>query len=356
MEQKNDKNNYPDYIEKIFEFVAPPGQTQERVDVFLTNNIRNATRNKVQKAIEEGAVTINGKPTKPNKKIKPGDKIKCIMFKPPPIELVPENIPLKIEYEDDYLMVVNKPSGMVTHPAFGNRYGTLVNAVLYYLGYRENIAVESVDNEDVDDEYLFTSEKIRPGIVHRLDKETSGLLLISKSPEVHEKLSRQFAERKVNKYYRALVWGKFPNSHDIIESNIGRSKRDRKLFAVVKNEGKSAKTEFWVEKSFLYMSFVKIKLWTGRTHQIRVHFAHSNHPIVGDKQYGGDSIRNGGNNQEFKHIATKILENTDGQMLQAYSLEFTHPITNKKILVETELPENFKSVEKLLFDFDIIYG
>ena len=356
MEEQNDRNNYPDYIEKIYEFVLPPGQTPERIDVFLTNNIRNATRNKVQKAIEEGAVTINGKQVKANKKIKPGDKIKCIMFKPPPIELVPENIPLKIEYEDDYLMVVNKPSGMVTHPAFGNRYGTLVNAVLYYLGYRENISVETDNDEDSEDEYIFQSDKVRPGIVHRLDKETSGLLLISKSPEIHEKLARQFAERKVNKLYKALIWGKFPDDHNIFESNIGRSKRDRKLFAVVKNEGKTAKTEFWVEKRYLYMSLVRIKLWTGRTHQIRVHFSHSNHPLVGDKQYGGDTIRFGGNNQEFKKIGAKILENTDGQMLHAYSLEFTHPVTNKKMLIESELPSNFANAIEILNEFDFKYG
>jgi 23S rRNA pseudouridine1911/1915/1917 synthase len=356
MENHIEKENYPDYIEKIYEFEVSPGQASERLDVFLTTNIRNATRNKVQKAIEEGSVTINGKTAKSNKRIKAGDMVKCVLLKPPPIELVPENIPLKIEYEDDYLLVVNKPSGMVTHPAFGNRYGTLVNAVLYHLGYRETIPVEAEQDDEFVEELIFTSDKVRPGIVHRLDKETSGLLLISKNPEIHSQLAKQFAERKVEKIYRALLWGKFPKEHDIYESNIGRSKRDRKLFAVVKNEGKFAKTEFWVEKPYLYMSLVKIKLWTGRTHQIRVHFNHNNHPLVGDRQYGGDTVRFGGNNQTFKHLAMKILENTQGQMLHACSLEFDHPVTGKRILIESELPDNFQSAIEKLDDFQMDFG
>ncbi len=356
MELNKEKENYPELIERVFEFEVSSGQATERLDVFLTTNIRNATRNKVQRSIEEGSVTINGKPAKSNKRIKAGDKIKCVLLKPPPIELVPEDIPLKIEYEDDYLLVVNKPSGMVTHPAFGNRYGTLVNAVLYHLGFRETIPVKAEEDDDFAEELIFTTDLIRPGIVHRLDKETSGLLLISKNPEIHSELAKQFAERKVEKIYRALLWGKFPKEHDIYESNIGRSKRDRKLFAVLKDEGKFAKTEYWVEKAYLYMSLVKIKLWTGRTHQIRVHFTHNNHPLVGDKQYGGDTVRFGGNNQTFKHLAMKVLNNTDGQMLHACSLEFVHPVTGEKMLIESELPDNFNTAIEKLDKFQYDFG
>ncbi len=359
MADNNVKNNHPDYIEKIFEFEVTPGQAGERVDVFLTRNIRNATRNKVQKAIESGTVEVNGKTVKSNKRLNTGDKVRCVLMKPPPIELLPEDLPLQIEYEDEHLLVVNKPSGMVTHPAFGNRYGTLVNAVLYHLGYREAIKIESDDDDDNDNELgseIILSDKVRPGLVHRLDKETSGLLLITKNPEIQPLIAKQFAERKVVKLYKALVWGKFDKEHDVFESNIGRSKRDRKLFAVVKNEGKPAKTEFWVEKRFMYMSLVKIKLWTGRTHQIRVHFSHVNRPLVGDIQYGGDTVRMGGNNIEFRKVAAKILENTVGQMLHAYSLEFEHPVTQKRILIEASLPDNFDKAIELLNDFDLIYG
>ncbi len=357
MNDETVKNNYPEYIEKVFEFEVTPGQAGERVDVFLTRNIRNATRNKVQKAIEGGTVTVNDKNVKSNKKLNAGDKVRCVLMKPPPIELLPENIPLHIEYEDEHLLIVNKPSGMVTHPAFGNRYGTLVNAVLYHLGFRESIKIEpeTEDDEDLEQEILL-SDKVRPGLVHRLDKETSGLLLITKNPEIQPLIAKQFYDRKIVKLYKALVWGRFKNEHDIIESNIGRSKRDRKLFAVVKNEGKPAKTEFWVEKRFMYMSLVKIKLWTGRTHQIRVHFSHMNRPLVGDEQYGGDTVRIGGNNTEFRKVAAKILENTQGQMLHAYSLEFEHPVTKKRMLVESSLPENFNYAMELLNDFDLVHG
>ena len=344
-EHDSEKLNYPDYIEKIFRFDISSGQTPERLDTFLTNNIRNATRTKVQKAIDEGFVTINGKPSKANKKIQPGYIVECRLMKPPPIQLVPENIPLNIVYEDDSLMVVNKPAGMVTHPAFGNRYGTLVNAVLYHIGLRESINIEINDDEDEGNEegHIFDSDEIRPGVVHRLDKDTTGLLVISKNPVVHAFLADQFFKRTVTRFYYALVWGDVKDDHGFIEGNLGRSPRDRKLFTIVKKDGKPAKTEYWVLNRYQNMTLLKIKLWTGRTHQIRVHFSCNNHPIVGDKDYGGDIIKLGGQNRDFKSNIERILKNINRQMLHAKVLGFVHPISKLELYFESDLPDDFQN-------------
>jgi 23S rRNA pseudouridine1911/1915/1917 synthase len=346
----NDKNNYPEYIEKVFRFQISSGQTPERIDIFLANNIRNATRTKVQKAIEEGFVSINGKPTKSNKKLFPGNIVECKLYKPPPIELVPENIPLNILFEDDLLIVVNKPAGMVTHPAFGNRYGTLVNAVLYHLGFRESIQIEAIadDDDSLDEGLIFDSDAIRPGVVHRLDKDTTGLLVVSKNPVVHAFLADQFFHRTVTRFYYALVWGKFSDDHGVIEGNIGRSPRDRKLFAIVKKDGKPAKTEYWVLDRFEYMTLLKIKLWTGRTHQIRVHLSSNNHPVVGDVSYGGNIIKYGGQDKQFYSKAINILDHIKRQMLHAKVLGFMHPSTKEPIIFESELPDDFDNLLKII--------
>lgn len=342
----DEKNNYPDYIENIFELNVPPGQTPQRLDVYLVNNIKNVTRTKVQRAITEGYVTVNGKITRGSKKIQPGDKIVCKLLKPPPIELIPEDIPLDIIYEDDYLILANKPSGMVSHPGFGNRTGTLVNALLFHLGHREKIKIELDDDEDdiSDEGRIFASESIRPGLVHRLDKDTSGIILIAKNPEIHSILAKQFADRKVEKKYIALVWGKFENSAGRIEGDIGRSTLDRKLFAVVKKGGKPATTEYKVIDEFEYTSLVEINLLTGRTHQIRVHFSHIKHPVFGDRQYGGDKIHYGYNNKKLKELYNHCLELTNSQLLHAFSLKFEHPVNKQKMTFHVELPEDFKKI------------
>ncbi len=346
----NEKDNYPEYIEKVFRFHITSGQTPERIDIFLANNIRNATRTKVQKAIEEGFVLIDGKKTKPNKKILPGNLVECKLYKPPPIELVPENIHLDIAFEDNFLIVVNKPAGMVTHPAFGNRYGTLVNAVLYHLGFRESVQIEvnADDDESLDEGLIFDSDAIRPGVVHRLDKDTTGLLVVSKNPVVHAFLADQFFNRTVTRFYYALVWGKFDDDHGVIEGNIGRSPRDRKLFTIVKKDGKPAKTEYWVLNRYENMTLLKIKLWTGRTHQIRVHFSCHNHPVVGDVSYGGNVIKYGGQNKQFYTKAQNILDQAKRQMLHAKVLGFKHPSTKEEIIFESELPEDFNNTLKII--------
>lgn len=235
MERSEDKKNYPDYIEKTYEFIIPAGQRPERVDVFLTEAIPNATRSKVQVAIDAGNVTINGKIHKSSRKIQPGDVVQCLVMKPPPMELLPENIPLDIVYEDEFLLVVNKPAGMVSHPGFGNRYGTLVNALLYHFGQRSAIPIETFDEDETDTEsdddgendYVFNSDAIRPGIVHRLDKDTSGLLVIAKNSVIHAALAKQFFEHTTQREYNAIVWGVVKENEGRIESNIGRSPRER---------------------------------------------------------------------------------------------------------------------------------
>lgn len=347
--------NYPDYIESVFEFKVTAGQTPQRLDIYLVNSIKNATRTKVQKAIDEGFVTINGKVTKGSKKVQPGDLILCKLLKPPPIELIPEDIPLNIIFEDEYLILVNKPSGMVSHPGFGNRCGTLVNALLYHLGHRDRIKIEiEEDEEESNDEgKIFASDSIRPGLVHRLDKDTSGIMLIAKNPEIHSQLAKQFAERTVEKKYLALVWGKFVNKTGRIEGDIGRSSLDRKLFAVVKKGGKTAITEYKVLEEFEYLSLVEVNLLTGRTHQIRVHFSHIKHPVFGDIPYGGNKIVYGYNNKKLRELYTECLKMTNSQQLHSFSLSFQHPITKQRMKFEAELPITFSDIIQKLIKSNI---
>ncbi|MFP4529046.1 MAG: RluA family pseudouridine synthase [Candidatus Kapaibacterium sp.] len=347
---ENIKDNYPDYIEKIFEFEITPGQRPLRLDVYLTSAILNASRTKVQRAISEGMVTINGQPARANRKIRPGDRIVCKLLKPPPIELVPEDIPLDIYYEDEHLMVVNKPAGMCSHPGFGNRFGTLVNALLWHFGRRDSIALDfdDEDESDASEGEVYASEDVRPGIVHRLDKDTSGLLVIAKNSTIHAKLADQFAMRTTEREYNAVVWGTPDPPEGRITGDIGRSPRDRKLFAVVRRDGKFAATNYSVIESWPYNSLIKLRLETGRTHQIRVHCQHIGHPVFGDPDYAGASIIRGGNNPQFRAAAHKALKIASRQMLHAKSLGFTHPVSNDFLRFESELPEDMLSVIDLL--------
>jgi 23S rRNA pseudouridine1911/1915/1917 synthase len=352
----DDKLNYPDYVEKEFRFKVAKGQAPERIDQYLTKYIYNATRNRVQIAIDNGNVTVNGKVAKSSRKVQPNDEIICNIMKAPPIELLPENIPLDIIFEDEYLLVVNKPPGMCTHPGFGHRYGTLVNAVLYHFGLRNSIQIQPDDDDDEDDEddedekidvisegEIFASDSIRPGIVHRLDKDTSGLLVIAKNPQVHAKLAAQFADRTTEKEYNAIVWGNVKEDSGTITGNIGRSSRDRKLFTVVKKDGKFAKTDFTVLERYKFATLVKLILHTGRTHQIRVHLSHIKHTIFGDTAYGGDkNLFNG--LPEINKTANTCLKLVNRQLLHARTLGFRHPVTNEFMTFHSDLPDDFKKV------------
>ena len=309
-----------------FKIVVPAGKKKERLDVFLTNHVENATRNKVQRAIDEGAVLVDGKQAKPSHQVAPGEIIHVTLQRPPPQEALPENIPLQIVYEDNDLLVVNKPAGMVTHPAYGNYTGTLVNALLHHCNRLSTL-----------------NNATRPGIVHRLDKDTSGLMVIAKTDLAHAKLARQFAERTIRREYWAIVWGQFKEKNGIIETLLGRSKSDRKKMAVVK-EGKTAITEYTVLERFPYLSLVRLKLQTGRTHQIRVHLAHINHPVFGDPTYNGRHIVVGPGTSTQKSEVRQLLALLHRQALHAKTIGFLHPSTRDPLFFDSDLPMDMHTI------------
>lgn len=312
--------------EKKYLFDIPEGKKKERLDLFLTNCIENATRSRIQKLISAQFVIVNEKVVKSNYQILPGDKIEVtIPISPRPDKIEAENIPIEITYEDDYLLVVNKPSGIVVHPAFGNFTGTLVHALLYH-------------TENLSD---FNSPE-RPGIVHRLDKDTSGLLLVAKDPWVHAQLAKQFSNRTITREYWAVCWGILKEKEGSIIGNIARSKRDRKIFTVTENEGKYAETLFQEIEQYEFASLIKLKLKTGRTHQIRVHMNHINHPIFGDPTYGGRKIVYGSNLPKIKARVDNLLTIINRQALHAKTIGFVHPKTNEKLIFNSELPEDMK--------------
>lgn len=345
-DEKKDSKNYPEYIQHTYEFLVPAGQKPERLDAFLARSIHNATRTKVQKAIDDNAVLLNGHPIKASRKIQPGDTVVCHVMKPPPLELVPENIPLEILFEDDDLLVVNKPAGMVTHPGYGNRYGTLVNALLYHFGVREAQVVESDDEEEeeTDEGLLYQSDVVRPGIVHRLDKDTSGILVVAKHAHAHAMLARQFAERTAKREYQAIVWGKFKSNTGAIEGTIGRSSRDRKVFAMVNRGGKYAATDYRVIEEFDFLTLLSLSLRTGRTHQIRVHCSHIGHPLFSDTPYGGSATPYNGSMAKHKQRVANLLELMPRHALHAKTLAFRHPTTGAWLEFDSELPADFRAL------------
>ena len=308
-------------------------QTPMRIDVYLAQQVENATRNKVQEAIAEHRVLVNGKTIKSNYRIKSLDSIEVTFLRPPAPELAPEDIPIDIIYEDEDLMVVNKASDMVVHPAFGNWTGTLANAILHHIGKEAG----DLDCSDM-----------RPGIVHRLDKNTSGLIIIAKNSTALHRLARQFANRQVEKKYQAIVWGVPEPAKGLIKTNIGRSVRNRKVMTSYPFEGKDGKTaitEYRVQQSLCYFSLVEVTLHTGRTHQIRVHMQHLGHPILGDETYGGSSIRNLPFSKSESFV-NNLLETIPRQALHAESLTFTQPTTSEKLSFTAPLPEDMLTALK----------
>lgn len=311
--------------EKKFRFEIPEGKRKERLDVFLTHSIENSTRTKIQYLIKNEFVLVNGKVVKPSYQLIPGDVVEVrIPVKPRPAQTLPEPIPLDIVYEDDDLIIVNKPAVMVVHPALGNYTGTLVNALLYHT---KNLSKAN----DVD----------RAGIVHRIDKNTSGLLVVAKNDVAHSKLAKQFAAHSIDREYWAIVWGHFKTPEGIIETKIGRSKSDRKKFAVVE-DGKHAITHYYVLEEFEYLTLVRLKLKTGRTHQIRVHLSHINHPVFGDPTYGGRKIHYSNITSRIKQEVENFLEIMKRQALHAKTLGFIHPSTNQFVQFDSDLPDDMK--------------
>lgn len=315
------------------EIIVPPGKKKERLDVFLANHIENATRNKVQRAIEEGTVRINGKKTRSSHHVNPGEVIHITLPKSPPQKAVPEDIPLDILYEDEDLLVINKPAGMVTHPAHGNHTGTLVNALLYHCNHLSTL-----------------NDETRPGIVHRLDKDTSGVMVIAKTDFAHAFLAKQFSGRTISREYWAIVWGRFKEQKGVIEARLGRSKSDRKKMAVV-SDGKQSTTEYNVIEQFEYLSLVSLKLRTGRTHQIRVHLAHFNHPVFGDPTYNGRSIAAGPGTAKQKSEVQLLLKIISRQALHAKTLGFVHPKSLSRMFFDSPLPADFLSISTILTKF-----
>jgi 23S rRNA pseudouridine1911/1915/1917 synthase len=305
------------------------GQEPLRIDRFLQNRIENATRNKIQKAIGEGHVLVNGKPVKSNYKIKPGDQIVAYSdTDPESYDIVPEPLPLNIVYEDDDVLVINKPAGLVVHPGCGNPNGTLINGVAWHLKQQQ---------PDLEESTL-----PRFGMVHRIDKNTSGLLLLAKSDKAAVDLANQFFDHTVDRKYVALVWGNLEADEGTIRGHVGRHQRFRKIMTVYPDGeyGKEAITHFRVIERMNYVTLVECRLETGRTHQIRVHMQHIGHPLFHDDTYGGDRIVKGTVFAKYKQFVENCFQVCPRQALHAMTLGFTHPRTRQRMLFESKLPDD----------------
>ncbi|MEI7471158.1 MAG: RluA family pseudouridine synthase [Chitinophagaceae bacterium] len=321
--------------EELFEkltITIDKGQEPIRIDKFLMQRIEGATRNKVQQAIENEMVLVNEKPIKNNYKIKPGDKL--IVFdnkEPGHSDIVPQDIPLVIEYEDEDILIINKPAGMVVHPGSGNPDGTLVNGVAHYL-LKQNPSLDE-------------NELSRFGLVHRIDKNTTGLLVMAKTPKAMNDLAKQFFNHTVHRRYMALVWGDFEEQEGTIRGHVGRHQRFRKLFTTYPDgeHGKEAVTHYKVLESFNYVTLVECRLETGRTHQIRVHMQHKGHPLFNDDFYGGDKIVKGTVFTKYKQFVENCFDLCPRQALHAKELGFTHPTTRKEMFFSSEIPADMQA-------------
>jgi 23S rRNA pseudouridine1911/1915/1917 synthase len=318
--------------EKKYRFELSDNKKKERLDVYLTNSIENATRSRVQKLIEAGYVLVNGKMGKSNYIVHSNDIIEVsIPVSPRPEKTEPEEIPIDVVFEDEYLMLINKPPGMVVHPSYANWSGTLVNALLFHSKNLSSV-----------------NEAGRPGIVHRIDKDTSGLLVIAKDDWTHAQLAAQFAKHSIEREYWTVAWGLFKEKKGEISSNIMRSKSDRKKFAHSSTEGKTALTYYEVIEEFEFTTLLKLHLKTGRTHQIRVHLASLRHPVFGDKTYGGNVIIYGSSLPGMKNRVENLLKIMPRQALHAKTLGFIHPHSKDFMKFETNLPEDMLTlIEKL---------
>ncbi|BDQ11781.1 RluA family pseudouridine synthase [Sediminibacterium sp. TEGAF015] len=319
------------YERKVF--VVDKGQEPYRIDKWVQMHMEGATRNKVQQGIEAGFLTVNGKTVKSNYKIKPGDEIVLMsLVNPEHTVLKEEPIPLNIVYEDDALMVINKPANMVVHPGVGNFSGTLLNGVAFYLRQQ---------NPNLNEESL-----PRFGLVHRIDKNTTGLIVLAKTGEAAAHLAKQFFNHTVSRKYTALVWGNVEAEEGTINAHIARHKQHRKMFdAYPEGEtGKHAITHYKVLEKFNYVTLVECQLETGRTHQIRVHMKHIGHTLFNDFEYGGDKILKGTIYTKYKQFVDNCFEICPRCALHATTLGFIHPVTGKEIFFETELPQDMKQV------------
>jgi 23S rRNA pseudouridine1911/1915/1917 synthase len=314
-----------------FRFKADPGQSPLRIDKYLFNKLESTSRSRIQAAASAGSVLVNNTAVKPNYRVKPGDSITIVLPNPPhSFELIPEEIPLDIVHEDEDVIVVNKQAGMVVHPGHGNYTGTLVNALMYHLR----------DNK------LFSSGEERPGLVHRIDKNTSGLLVVAKNEKALNRLANQFFHKTSKRTYLALVWGNMEKEEGTIRGNIGRNPRNRIQMHVFPDgdRGKEAVTHYRVLERLGYVNLVECRLETGRTHQIRVHFHYIAHPLFNDPEYGGDRILKGTTFTRYKQFVENCFALLPGQALHAGTLGFIHPSSGKEVQFEAPLPAGFEDV------------
>ena len=314
-----------------FRFVADKGQTLLRVDKFLVARMEKSSRNRIQQAAEAGCILVNGKAVKSNYRVKPLDVVSIVMDRPRyELEIIAEDIPLEIVYEDEHLLVVNKPAGLVVHPGHGNYHGTLVNALAYH--FKDN------PDYDVNDP--------RMGLVHRIDKDTSGLLVVAKTPNAKTSLGKQFFDKTTKREYVAVVWGVPSPEIGRIEGHIGRSLKDRLQMAVFPggDYGKHAVTHYEVLESLGYVSVVKCRLETGRTHQIRVHMKHIGHPLLADARYGGDEILRGTTSAKYRQFVNNCFALCPRQALHARTLGFVHPETGEEMFFSAPVPDDMTAM------------
>ncbi len=320
-----------DALYEHFALMVDKGQSPMRIDRFLATHIMNCSRSRIQAAADCGNVLVDGRPVKSSYKIKPSERITIVMPYPKrDTTLVPQNIPINIVYEDDDLLIVDKAAGMVVHPGHGNWDGTLVNALAYHLSESE----------------MFDGGDIRAGLVHRIDKNTSGLLVVAKNEFAHAFLAHQFFEHTITRRYVALVWGNFDGDEGTIDANIGRSRKDPMNMAAYPDgsEGKHAVTHYRVLKRYGYVTLVECRLETGRTHQIRVHMEYIGHPLFNDERYGGDRILKGTTFSKYKQFVENCFALMPRHALHAKSLGFIHPATRKEVYFESALPDDFHAV------------
>ena len=314
-----------------FRFKVDPGTELLRMDRYLTNLIAHVSRNRIQEAAKAGCILVNGRPEKSNYRVHPNDVISILLPRPPrEFEIIPQDIPLDIMYEDDDLIIINKPAGMVVHPAFGNYDGTLVNALTYHF--------QGKKDKDGND--------IKPLLLHRIDKNTSGVLVVAKSEEAQIKLAANFFDHTIDRKYRALVWGDFKEDEGTVIGNVGRNPLNRLVMTVFPDgeQGKHAVTHYRVVERFGYVTLIECQLETGRTHQIRVHMKYIGHPLFNDESYGGDQILKGTTFTKYKQFISNCFKLMPRQALHAKSLGFTHPVTGKYMMFDSEMPTDFAAV------------
>ena len=321
----------PAELYEHFRVVVDKGQSQVRVDKYLFERLVNSSRNRIQKAADAGLIMANGKPVKSSYKVKPCDVLTVMMDRPRyDNDIIPEDIPLDIVYEDNDLMVVNKPAGLVVHPGCGNYHGTLVNAIAWHL--KDNPKYDPNDPQ--------------VGLVHRIDKDTSGLLVVAKPPDAKTHLGLQFYNKTTKRKYNALVWGVVENNEGTIEGNIGRNPKDRMQMAVLSDpaQGKHAVTHYRVLERLGYVTLVECVLETGRTHQIRVHMKHIGHTLFNDERYGGNEILKGTHFSKYKQFVNNCFETCPRQALHAMTLGFVHPRTGEEMFFTSPLPEDMTNL------------